>query len=187
MSNVPFRDDASIPVRTYKGPDLKNYRDYKGHLRNDFKKKCGYTNCIDDWFGGVSTFQIDHFLPQSKHPKLKTKYSNLIYSCSYVNRAKSNDEGNYLDPCNEDYNAHFSRNHQGEILPVSTSAKAVYMHKRLKLYLKRYSIIWTLEQLEQKMETLRTLIENTNDDGAKELFVKITMKYMDYKKYLRAQ
>lgn len=187
MSNLLFRDEASIPVRTYNGPDLTNYRHYKEHLRNDFKKKCGYTNCIDDWFGGVSTFQIDHFLPQSKYPELKTKYSNLIYSCSYVNRAKSNDEGNYLDPCDEDYNAHFFRNNQGEILAISTSAKAVYMHKRLKLYLKRYSIIWTLEQLEQSMETLRTLIENTNDDGAKELFVQITMKYMDYKKYLRAQ
>ncbi|WP_288339948.1 hypothetical protein [uncultured Roseivirga sp.] len=61
------------------------------------------------------------------------------------------------------------------------------MHKRLKLYLKRYSVIWTLEQLEQQMETLKTLIENTNDDSAKKLFVQITMKYMDYKKYLRAQ
>lgn len=187
MGMLPFRDKASIPIRTYKGPDLTDYRGYKSHLRNDFKKKCGYTNCIDDWFGGVSTFQIDHFLPQSKYPNLKSKYSNLIYSCSYVNRAKSNDHGNYLDPCDEDYNAHFFRNEQGEILPVNTSVKAVYMHKRLKLYLKRYSIIWILEQLEKRMETLRTLIENTDDENAKRLFVMITMKYMDYKKYLRIQ
>lgn len=187
MSNLPFRDKESIPVRAYNGPELNNYRQYKTHLRKDFKNKCGYTNCLDFWFGGVSTFQIDHFLPQSKYPKLKTKYSNLIYCCSYVNRAKSNDEGNYLDPCKDDFNKHFYRNGQGEILPVATSAKAVFMHKKLKLYLKRYSIIWMLEQLEQKMQTLRELIENTNDFEAQELFIQMTIKYMDYKKYLRAQ
>ena len=187
MSNILFRDKLSVPIREYDGNELKNYRKYKPHLRKDFKNKCGYTNCLDDWFGGTITFQIDHFLPQSKHPKLKTKYSNLIYCCSYVNRAKSNDEGNYLDPCDEDYNEHFYRNDKGEIIPVTTSAKAVYMHKKLKLYLKRYSIIWTLEQLEQKMEALKGLIEKTDDDQAKELFIQITLKYMDYKKYLRAQ
>lgn len=186
MSNLPFRENTNIPVRAYNGPELTNYRNYKPHLRTDFKKRCGYTNCIDDWFGGAITFQIDHFLPQSKHPTLKTKYSNLIYSCSYVNRAKSCDEGNYLDPCDEDYNKHFYRNTNGEITPVATSAKAKYMHRRLKLYLKRYSIIWTLEQLEQKMETLKTLMESKDDDAVQKLFIKITIKYMEYKKYLRA-
>lgn len=187
MNNVPFREDAYIPMRKYKGKELNNYRDYKQFLREDFKKKCGYTNCLDDWFGGVTTFQIDHFLPQSVYPKLKTKYNNLVYCCSYVNRAKSNDEGNYLDPCDEDYNEHFYRNDLGEIMPIITSTKAVYMHKKLKLYLRRYSIIWMLEQLEQKMQTLRELIENTDNEEAKELFIQITIKYMDYKKFLRVQ
>lgn len=182
-----FRNEESIPIRAYNGPELRNYREYKPFLRNDFKKKCGYTNCLDDWFGGISTFQIDHFLPQSRYPMLENKYSNLIYCCSYVNRAKSDDEGNYLDPCDEDYNKHFYRNGQGEIIPVPTSDKAIYMYTRLKLYLKRYSIIWMLEQLEQKMETLRTLVENTDDGDAKELFQRVTCKYMDYIKYLRAQ
>jgi hypothetical protein len=187
MNNLPFRDKASVPAREYEGRELRNYRDYKSHLRRDFKNKCGYTNCLDDWFGGVHAFQIDHFLPHSKYPELKNKYSNLIYCCSYVNRAKSNDEGNYLDPCDEDYNEHFYRNGQGKILPIPSSSKAVYMHKRLKLYLKRYSIIWILEQLEQKMETLRGLVENIDDNEVNKLFIDITMKYMDYKKYLRAQ
>ena len=186
MSNLPFRDEASVPVREYDGPELNPYRLYKPYLRNDFKNKCGYSNCLDDWFGGVSTFQIDHFWPQSKYPQLKTKYSNLIYCCSYVNRAKSNDEGNYLDPCDEDYNEHFYRNEKGEIMPKSSSTEAVYMYKKLKLYLKRYSIIWMLEQLEKKMELLRPLMGQTDGD-ARELFIKVTIKYMDYKKYLRAQ
>lgn len=187
MSTLPFRDPESIPVRNYNGIELNNYRGYKKYLRNDFKKKCGYTSCIDEWFGGVISFQIDHFMPQSEYPELRNKYSNLIYCCSYVNRAKSNDEGNYLDPCNTDYNLHFYRNDQGDIMPFTSSSNAVYMHKKLKLYLKRYSIIWTLEQLEHKMETLDGLIEKTGDPDAYKLFYQVTKKYMVYKKYLRAQ
>lgn len=186
MSKLPFREKDEVPVRLYNGNEYKNYRDYKPHLRKDFKKKCGYTGCVDHWFGGVTTFQIDHFLPQSLHPHLKTKYSNLIYCCSFVNRAKSNDDGNYLDPCDTDYNIHFYRNQKGEIIPFPASAKAVYMHKKLKLYLSRYSIIWTLEQLENQMYELQTLIEQTDDAQAKALFVEVGIKYNNYKKYLRA-
>lgn len=181
MSKLPFRKKEEIPERLYKGREYADYRKYKSFLREDFKMKCGYTGCIDHWFGGTVSFQIDHFLPQSIHPHLKTKYSNLIYSCSYVNRAKSNDDGNYLDPCNTDYNIHFYRNQKGEILPVQSSAKAVYMHKKLKLYLSRYSIIWTLEQLENRMYELQVLIERTNNAKAKDLFVEVGMKYNNFK------
>ena len=65
--------------------------------------------------------------------------------------------------------------------------EAGYMHKKMKLYLKRYSIIWILEQLERKMSKLKDIIEKSNDKDAKELFITVTMKYMDYKAYLRAQ
>ena len=175
------------PERTYDGREYKNYRTYKPYLQKDFKKKCGYSNCLDDWFGGVTTFQIDHFLPQSKYPKLKTKYSNLIYACSFVNRAKSNDEGDYLDPCDSDYNEHFFRNELGQIFAEPSCKEAVHMHKTLKLYLKRYSIIWMLEQLEQRMYKLQALAGKSNDPAIKELFFAIGTKYNDYKKYLRAQ
>jgi hypothetical protein len=188
MSNLPFRTKEHTPARTYTGREYADYRRYKLFLQKDFKKKCGYTNCLDDWFGGITTFQIDHFLPQSTHTKLKTKYKNLIYSCSYANRAKSNDESvYYLDPCNSDYNKHFYRNSIGEIFPFDSSQEGIYMHKKLKLYLKRYSLIWILENLENSMFDLQEIIEDKGDAEAKELFVKVGMKYNDYKRYLRAQ
>lgn len=186
MTKLLFRSKEEIPFRTYKGREYKNYRTYKPFLRKDFKKKCGYTGCIDDWFGGTTSFQIDHFQPQSIYPDLKVKYSNLIYSCSYVNRAKSNDDGNYLDPCDTDYNEHFFRNDKGEIFAVTSSPKAVYMHKKLKLYLNRYSIIWTLERLENSMYKLQKLIELNDNEEAKQLFVEVGMMYNNYKRYLRA-
>jgi hypothetical protein len=36
------------------------------------------------------------------------------------------------------------------------------------------------------METLRTLIEETGDESAKELFIAIAFQYMDYKKHRTA-
>jgi hypothetical protein len=185
MTELAFR--ISSPVRTYAGDELTDYRKYKPFLKKDFQDKCGYTNCSDSWFGGTRNFQIDHFKPVSIHPELETKYANLVYSCSYVNRAKSNDVGDYIDPCDTNYNDHFFRDEEGNIYPKKESNSAVYMHKKLKLYLRRYSVIWMLEQLEAKMEQLRELIEKTNNDDAKALFQQVTFKYMDYKKYLRAE
>ena len=187
MTKLLFRSEESIPKRSYKGKEYKNYRTYKPYLRKDFKQKCGYTNCLDHWFGGSTTFQIDHFLPQSKYPDQKTKYKNLIYSCSFVNRAKSNDEGDYLDPCDSDYNEHFFRTQDGKIMPFPKSKEGVYMHKKLKLYLKRYSLIWNLELLEKKMFELQEIIEASGDNEAKELFVAVGIKYNNYKRYLRAE
>jgi len=184
MNKLPFRKIA--PVRTYTGRELPDYSGYKDFLENDYNERCGYTDCHQFWFGGKRTFQIDHFKPKIKFPELLNKYSNLVYSCSYVNRAKSEDLNEYLDPCDCDYNENFYRDEVGHIYPEDNSPIARYMYKALKLYLKRYSIIWILESLEEKMEVLREIVEKTGDDEAKELFFSITTKYMDYKKYLRA-
>jgi hypothetical protein len=185
MCRYPFRNKS--PQRTYSGKELSDYRLYKTLLASDFNERCGYTDCNHFWLGGKRNFQIDHFLPKSKHPNLERKYSNLVYSCSYVNRAKSNDLGNYIDPCDIDYNTHFFRDRSGNIVPEADSEPANYMYKQLKLYLKRYGIIWMLDQLEQRMYILQELIEATGDEEASKLFVEIGMRYNNYKKYLRAE
>lgn len=184
MSELLFREVP--PERNYTGKKLSDYRQYKDFLARDFKNRCGYTHCLDFWFGGKTNFQIDHFKPKSKFPDLETEYNNLVYSCSYVNRAKSNDDGSYLDPVDEDYNAHFYRDELGNIYPREGSEAARYMYIRLKLYLKRHSIIWMLEQLEQKMLLLQQLIEDLDNPEAKDLYLAVSFKYNDYKKYLRA-
>ncbi len=184
MSELFFRNEP--PKRTYSGKKLSDYRRYKDSLAQDFKNRCGYTYCLDFWFGGKPNFQIDHFKPKSKFPELETDYNNLVYSCSYVNRAKSDDIGLYLDPVDEDYNAHFYRDELGNIYPREESQAAKYMYIRLKLYLKRHSIIWMLDQLEQKMFLLQNLIEELNNPEAKELYLAVSFKYNEYKKHLRA-
>lgn len=184
-----FRDH--FPKRTFL-KEYKNYRDYKQPLANDFSNRCGYTNCPDLWFGGMDNFHIDHFIPWKKYPNtpnLKIDYSNLVYSCSYVNISKSNDEGQYLDPCNEDYNKHFSRDFYGKIVPNKDSAKAIYMYKKLKLYLRRYQVIWMLDNLESKLQELlkiknsaKLAIDQTNELNT--MIIELVEEYFKYRKYL---
>ncbi|WP_422861304.1 hypothetical protein [Flagellimonas sp. W118] len=178
------------PKRNYEGPKLKPYRKYKDHLRKDFNSKCGYTDCVDFWFGGKSNFHIDHFKPKSVYPELELEYNNLVYSCSFVNRAKSDDDSTYLDPCNEDYNLHFLRDDSGNIVPKDSSDVAIYMYKKLKLYLKRYGIIWMLESLRLRIQEYTELIDNMNPEDKKdhyELYYELSKEFQGYLEYLRVE
>ena len=79
---------------------------------------------------------------------MKTEYSNLVYCCSYVNRAKWDDDSpHYLDPCAVDYNTHFERDDNGYIIGKSEDAQ--YMVQKMHLNLTRYAIIWTLDKLDE--------------------------------------
>lgn len=186
--NNKFR--VKSPVRTC----VKSYQvygKYKPFLASDFSNRCGYTDCPDFWFGGSGNFHIDHFIPWKKHPSkpnLKTDYSNLVYCCSYVNILKSDDETAYLDPCNIDYNDHFSRDTLGNIKPNKSSAQAMYMYNRLKLYLKRYQVIWMLENIFIKMELIKSALDSSPEgqqkDELKCVMSDLACLMLEYKKYL---
>ncbi len=200
MIKNKFREKS--PERTYTGNELSPYSKYKSFLAKDFNRRCGYTDCPDFWFGGKQTFHIDHFAPKSKFDGLEKKYSNLVYSCSYVNRAKSDDwpsddssvsivngEG-YMDPCDIDYNDHFYRDDEGKIKPQANSEVANYMYRKLKLYLRRYSIIWKLEQIDERIkEIVKLLPGDVSDTDTKLLVVlaELTREFSKYKEYLRAE
>lgn len=163
----------------------KSYRSFKKYLVIDFNSRCGYTDCPDFWFGGKNTFHIDHFKPKTKNPKLETEYSNLVYCCSYVNISKSDDEGDYLDPCDVDYNECFERKTDGSIVPITIEAK--YMFKNLKLGLNRYKIIWMLDSLYLRMKKVKGLIEKEKNEKLKNSLLisqgelaNLLVDYLDY-------
>ncbi len=186
-SAFPFRQHT--PKRTVGVAIQTEYRKYKAQLAADFQSRCGYTDCPHFWFGGMHSFHIDHRKPKSKYKHLECDYGNLVYSCSYVNQAKSDDDADYLDPCDSDYNLHFGRNDNGEIVPLPGSQQADYMYTKLKLYLKRYGIIWTLENLRIKLAELRALLDTQIHDPAQrtemlEKHFKLSSMFEDYLKYL---
>ena len=159
-----FRYESPVRTCTKK---YANYRKFKPYLATDFKLRCGYTDCPDFWFGGKNNFHIDHFKPFSKNPALETDYSNLVYCCSYVNILKSDDEGEYIDPCNVDFNDHFERDKDGSILPKRTSKQAIYMHSKLELGLSRYRFIWKLDEIQNGLHKLEEKIRDPKNAGIK--------------------
>lgn len=188
MVIYPFREHH--PVRTC-SKVLTDYKSYKKYLVKDFNRRCGYTDCPDWWFGGKTHFHIDHFLPHSNpaHFHLKHSYSNLIYACSFINGVKSNKEGDFLDPCANDYNLHFYRNELGEIIPRPESKYALFMYEELKLGLKRYSLIWLLTKLDKQMSVLGEKLKNLSEKDKRleilELRNELLDEYQKYNTYLR--
>jgi len=161
------------PSRTYTGPKKSSYGDYRADLARDFNGRCGYTDCSHAWWGGG--FHIDHFAPKkpkiadptqlAKFHALENEYSNLVYACPQVNRAKWNDwasndpavpvvdDKGYLDPC-MDFNQYFERTDSGGIMPKDDPI-AKYMWEKLKLYLFRYELYWRMEQLASRLDQLQ--------------------------------
>lgn len=182
--NVMFRIRKSDPVRSEPRQEA-NYRRYKTPLKIDFNACCGYCGIHHLYFGSGSGFHIDHFAPKSKFPDLEVTYSNLIYSCSICNIAKSNDWcGNdsdvriingtgYIDPCDADYENNFYRDSAGKIKAVKGSDVAKYMHKKLKFGLKRHEIFWLADYFNevvsrlgnelQKLDNTHPLYDDIND------------------------
>ena len=186
MTKLKFR--STSPRRTCT-KTYASYKSYKPFLATDFNNRCGYTDCQERWLGGKNTFHIDHFKPHSLFPSLKQEYSNLVYSCSYVNILKSDDDPeNYLDPCVEDLNQHFYRDSSGTIFPFDNSPRAVYMHKNLKLGLARYGFIWLIENCYDMMKKLQVQVATLPEDSPKKKELKDLhfefstefTKYFDY-------
>jgi hypothetical protein len=153
-----FRDKA--PVRTCT-KQFSKYSAYKPYLASDYNNHCGYTHVLDTLFGGSRTFQIDHIKPESVYPELINDYNNLVYCCSYVHRAKWDDDSpNYLDPCTVDFNEHFERDEEGVIYGKTTQAK--YMVERMHLNLARYALAWKVERLENIVNKLRPIAQKNS-------------------------
>ncbi len=196
------------PKRTYSGTPKKHYSEYREELRSDFNGRCAYTDCVDVWWG--DGFHVDHFAPKKpdiadpdKLKKFKERehlYTNLVYACPQVNRAKSNDwvsddpdiaflaDRGYLDPCEVDYNDYFERTDAGGIVPKENPV-AKYMWVTLKLYLKRYELYWRIEQITLRLQRLIKLRGNISlpapikaeIDGS---IADLTEEYMRYLNYL---
>lgn len=159
-----------LPVRTCT-KTYSTHRQYKEYIRNDFNKKCGYCDDLDLINGGKKTYQVDHFVPMNpdnfKVNILSNDYSNLVYACPFCNRAKWNkwptnneklhNDGTvgFVDPCSIDYDRHFYRNDKGEIVPKTILGS--YMHKEIKLFLKRHAILWNIEKLKFQIDVLKKI------------------------------
>lgn len=201
---------SHTPERKYTGRPKSSYSAYLTILADDFHHRCGYTDCLDTWW--VDGFNIDHFVPKKprhvtdpilkeKFVALENEYTNLIYVCPQVNRAKSDDwptddptkgvsdrgEG-YIDP-HENFNNHFIRTDGGGILPKEGDSRALYMWQKLNLYIRLYELLWRLEQIELAWERLEGIHANKKimtKYGSKvnAKVADLAFKYKSYRQYL---
>ena len=151
MGNV----QKTKPIRTCK-KIYTDYKRFKKYLRKDFNNRCGYCDDLDYYAGGVDVYHIDHFKPKDEthFPILINKYSNLVYSCPYCNRAKSNkwELRGFIDPCSRQYDNHLLRNLTGKINSITTQGKYIFIN--LKLFLLRHELLWSLDKLKTQKEKL---------------------------------
>ncbi len=116
-----MRVHGDIVIRRRKGvTELKNLRDAKPLLREDFSELCGY--CGKDGKNMHEKFHIDHFIPVSRSKDHEKDYYNLVLACPKCNRNKSdkwptgditqpNDGVNgFIDPATEEFDKHIERN-----------------------------------------------------------------------------
>jgi hypothetical protein len=170
-----------------------NYSYYKLELREDFIRRCGYCDTPDHYSGGRRGFHIDHFAPSSKFIALKNEYNNLIYCCPICNIGKSDNwpstdaavsfvgDIGFVDPCASTYQNHLARDVDGRILPLTPLG--AYIHRKLRLSLKRRQICWLLDRMEQQLEQLRAVMKAQNYDGDRsswQTFCELQEEYFKY-------
>jgi len=113
----------------------------------------------------------------------------LVFSCRYCNNSKgrkwptkdreqsNNGKEGFIDPCNEEYDAQFSRNSNGEIVPQSELGQ--WMYRELKLYLKRHSILWQMDKINILLNVFREF-GLQNEPEYKDLFINMSCHFQDY-------
>ena len=192
-----------VPVRSYTGEKWKTNTTNKKYLAIDFKHRCAYCDDLDDIYNGMESYSVEHFAPKAKFPHLEYTYDNLLYSCRFCNGSKSDDwpsdsasesivgECGYIDPCTKEYDIHLDRDENtGQIYYKTELGK--YMYNHLKLYLKRHSIIYMVEKLNDKRKDLKASIDKDLKNGIdvsvkQEILMDIDNKFFSYYQLLRLE
>jgi uncharacterized protein (TIGR02646 family) len=172
-----YKFRLKTPCHRSSYPSYANYSQYRSILKEDFNDRCAY--CDDTEKYSKRSFAIDHFIPQTPKnfvPATKSNYyENLIYSCSYCNRAKwdkwpTDDENKpnngtigFVKPTSDDYDNLFFRNPQGRIIPVEGNVLAIHIKNELFLWLPVHALMWRIEKLmdlEEKVDAKLKLKDN---------------------------
>lgn len=168
----------NVPLRSQVEP-RNSYQQYRVELKADFNDRCGYCDAHDDVLWARGHYHIDHFAPHSKFPDLKATYENLVYSCPFCNRAKSNkwhgddamvhNDGlrGFVDPCSADFDEHLSRSEEGRIVALTDLGRHVLIE--LKLQLARHQMSWQSEAFLKLRDRANVLLDDPRLKGDQRL------------------
>lgn len=168
----------NVPLRSQVEPKNR-YQLYRVELKADFNDRCGYCDAHDDVLWARGHYHIDHFAPHSRFPELKETYENLVYSCPFCNRAKSNkwlgndaqvhNDGvrGFVDPCSADLDQHLSRSNDGRIIAMTDLGR--YVMSELKLQLARHQMSWQSEAFLKLRDRVNALLDDPRLVGDRRL------------------
>lgn len=185
-----------IPIRSLMAAKTV-YSAYKQDLRQDFSRRCGYCDASDEFFGGFRGYQIDHFAPKSKFPEWLLRYDNLVYSCPFCNRAKSNkwvgedksvpnDGSNgFVDPCDPEFDNHLDRDSHGRILPKTDLGRFIVHNINLSLI--RHQLVWQTQKMDDLLGELIEIQSQLNSDtehyrAVLEEIARVAQAYREYRR-----
>ncbi|MEY2584119.1 MAG: hypothetical protein QOD80_145 [Verrucomicrobiota bacterium] len=125
----PFAYPSKPHVRRHGPQGYSNHRQYRNWLRDEFSFRCIYCLRRETWLTLKRDYEIDHFLPKSKHSDVQRDYDNLVYACSQCNGTKAAD---YLpSPEAVAYGSCLRVDENGEIHPLNedgiTIIEALYL------------------------------------------------------------
>ena len=110
----------------------------KKFLSRDFLRQCAYCKIREGDLGGPDSFEIDHFLPETKGGS--DNYDNLYYACATCNGKSGKSDiwsKTLLDPCKENiYGVHIALLDNYRFNDVTSQGKEYI--KTLKLNRKSY-------------------------------------------------
>jgi hypothetical protein len=90
--NEPFQYPDAPHVRRHGPQGYADTASFRPWLRDEFIFRCVFCLQRESWGSVKAAFDLDHFLPVSKHPILALDYDNLLYVCSSCNSAKLDQE-----------------------------------------------------------------------------------------------
>ena len=162
---VPFQYPTVEHVRRHGPRGYADYSSYRPWLRDEFSFRCVYCLQREAWASLNAAYDLDHFLPSSRYPKLELNYDNLLYACASCNSAKRDRE--IEDPIQS--LLHRSLCVRSDGLLESTTDDATRIIWQLGLNLPRYvrfRLIW-IEMIrlaaEHKPELYRQLMGYPHD------------------------
>jgi hypothetical protein len=100
---IGFEYPVSPHVRRHGPTGYKDHNSFRDWLRDEFTFRCVYCLHREQWYGRGATFHVEHFIPSTPDPNLKSEYTNLLYACATCHEAKRAIIG-LSNPCNVAFN-----------------------------------------------------------------------------------
>lgn len=176
-----MRVHAEKVIRRRRGiTELKNYREAKENLIDDFSNLCGY--CGKNGKIMHENFHIDHFVPRSLDAGRENDYYNLVLACPKCNLAKSNkwptedknrsNDGTvgFVDPATDEFDVHMERSIDGYVVGKTVLGKN--MCRLLNLHIRRTDLYWKISEiLRQQTEMEKLFVEGKLKENEKDFYI----------------